>query len=423
MQRFVASVYVRSADTFPTGYHLSQNMSNDLNFSSNATNSKEMCPLIQESTAAKVGKISASCLLLLLAIVGNSFIAVIIYRSKNMRKTIHYFVVNMACSDLIFPIFVLPRIITELVLSHQRWLIDGAVGLTLCKLVYFFQDVSTAVSIQSLVLITVDRFGAVVFPFRPPLFSTKTCRLLIAATWIIALALHSPYLFIRQLRGSTDGLKCYVDWKKAFGSVASYKSYIISLFFLQVVVPFALLTILYSVIILKVKHQTIPRSASVSNRERRRRIRQERNVLKMALAIVICFGICMAPLNIYIILFLFMSRNGLPCNINIFRTIAFFFFYASCGVNPCVCFLFSQSYRKGLKNILRCGACSCGILGVGFHRKTWFLPKETSDIELKTEGTSVSMKLLRFSRHELNGKKQCSSKRLCETKKRENENE
>ena len=74
----------------------------------------------------------------------------------------------MAMSDLLFPIFLFPRNLTGLYVDYQ-WLISGPLGQALCKLVPFLTSVSGAVSIQSLVLIAVDRFGAVVFP--PP-FST-----------------------------------------------------------------------------------------------------------------------------------------------------------------------------------------------------------------------------------------------------------
>ena len=79
-----------------------------------------------------------------------------------MQKPINYFITNMAMFDLLFPIFLLPSNLTGLYLDNQ-WLISGPLGQALCKLIPFLADVSSAVSIQSLVLIAVDRFAAVVF--------------------------------------------------------------------------------------------------------------------------------------------------------------------------------------------------------------------------------------------------------------------
>ena len=62
----------------------------------------------------------------------------------------------MAMSDLFYPIFLLPVRLAEL---HVGWcLIGGALGQALGKLHVFLVDVSSLVSIQSLILITVDGF-------------------------------------------------------------------------------------------------------------------------------------------------------------------------------------------------------------------------------------------------------------------------
>ena len=110
------------------------------------------------ATARKIGEIIALSLILAGSLTPNSFIVLI------ERKPINYFVANMAMSDLLYSIFWLPW---RLSLMHTKsWLIGGQFGDTLCKLVPFFGDVPMIVSVQNLVLIAVDRFGAVVFPLR-----------------------------------------------------------------------------------------------------------------------------------------------------------------------------------------------------------------------------------------------------------------
>ena len=59
-----------------------------------------------------------------------------------------------------------------------------------------------------LVLIAVDRFGAVVYPLRSPLISSKLCPFFILATWIVAMALISPYLFAYKLVQYTERFVC-----------------------------------------------------------------------------------------------------------------------------------------------------------------------------------------------------------------------
>ena len=121
----------------------------------------------------------------------------------------------MAMSDLLFQIFLNPRVIQRLYIDS--WLIGGPLGQALCELVRFLPDVSSVVSIKSLVLITVGRFGAVVYPLRSPLrlISSKLCPFFILVTWIVAMAIYSPYLFSLKLIEYPGRLVYRSHWKEA----------------------------------------------------------------------------------------------------------------------------------------------------------------------------------------------------------------
>ena len=253
-------------------------------------------------------------------------------------------------SDLVCPILFFPRNITWLYVDHQ-WLISGALGQTLCKLVPFLADTSSAVSIQSLVLIAVDRFVAVVFPLRSPLISSKLCPFFILATWIVALAVYSPYLFVLKLVEYADGKQyCISLWNEVFGPSSPIANYFLALFVVFCYFPVTLLVILYSVIVIKLKTQKIPGEQSVNAEQQRNK--RNRNVLKMAIAIVVGFVLFWVPFSIIFLILLF--TRDLPCGYWLCRSIAFFMAFSNCAINPCICFIFSSSYRQGLKRLLKC---------------------------------------------------------------------
>ena len=193
-------------------------MSTKLKTTMNGTEASSCSP---NPTEGRIGLYFAYCLIFVVSLVGNFFITMIVYKTKTMRKPINYFIVNMAMSDLLFPIFLTPWIFID------SWLISGPLGQTMCKLVPFFTDVSTAVSIQSLVLIAVDRFGAVVFPLRSPLISLRLCPFFIVATWIISLAFLSPYLIVFKL--VENPMVCKLQWKQVFKE--SEGNYFLALFY------------------------------------------------------------------------------------------------------------------------------------------------------------------------------------------------
>ena len=111
----------------------------------------------------------------------------------------------------------------------------------MCKLNKILTSLSILVSIQSLVVITVDRFGAVVFPLRPPCISTRRCMFLIFSTWFVAIAIASPYVFA-QIHDTHGGrLVCGIKWKEVFGESSSSKNYYLPLHLILVYIPIFLL--------------------------------------------------------------------------------------------------------------------------------------------------------------------------------------
>ena len=268
-----------------------------------------------------------------------------------MRKPINFFILNMALSDLLFPIFLIPRVIQSFYTDF--WVVGGPLGQALCKLVYFFSDVSLTVSIQSLVLISVDRFGAVIFPLRSPLISSKMCAFFMLATWIFAVAVYSPYLFGLRLINHSGGLRCLMHWREVFGESVPFDVYILSIIVVVLLIPWVLIALLYIIIYLNLKLRKIP-GAQSANAETQRK-RRERNVLKMAVAIVLGFAACWFPLAIQRIFLWFASDNIKirSCGFKYLSSVVFIMSHANCAINPCICFIFSRNYRDGLKTLPR----------------------------------------------------------------------
>ena len=314
----------------------------------NTTVNGSSCSSLFNPTAAKLGKTFAYCMIFVVSLLGNSFIGIIVYKTQTLRKPIDFFIVNMVMSDLLYPIFHLPWRLTEL--HADSWLISGPLGQALCKLLRFLPDVSTGVSIQSLVLIAVDRFRAVVFPHRSPLISSKLCPFFILGTWIIAMAVHSPYLVALKLAVYRERLVCDWQWNEAFGESSSFANYFIALSVVFFYIPIVMLATLYSIIVIKLKSQKFPGEQSAIAEQQR--AKRNRNVLKMAIAIVLGFVLCWVPFTITASLRL--TRDNLPCGFNIVWYITWFMAVSNCALSPCICFSFSSNYRVALKRLLRC---------------------------------------------------------------------
>ena len=302
--------------------------------------------------AKRIGISFYYCLIFVVALIGNIIIGIIVYRTRSMRKPINFFIVNMAMSDLLFPIFCFPSTVTNVYFNY--WLLGGPVGQALCKLYVFLADVSLFVSIQSLVLIAVDRFGAVVFPLRSPLISSKQCRFFILTTWIIAVAAYIPKAMAFQLVEYQEGLVCVPKWNDVFVESLSHRNYVFSMLVIFWYVPLVLIAILYMTVVIKLKSQNIPGEGSANGREQQSR--RQKNVLKMSIAIVVTFIVCWLPTTIWWFLVLYAPDSTMTasCGFQYFAPIAFRLAHFNSAINPCISFIFSGNYRQGLKNLSRC---------------------------------------------------------------------
>ena len=256
----------------------------------------------------------------------------------------------MAISDLLYSIIRFPlRFLRSNTASH--WPLSGPLDQALCRLTYFATDVSSAVSIQSLVLIAVDRFVAVVFPLRPSLISSKQCRLFIPVIWIVAMAVSCPQLFTWKVVEYVEGLVC----QRGLNDKSSWiKNYTLVTIIVFIYVPLVLIAILYFSIAVRIKSQKIPAESSVN--ARKQRLKRERNVLKMSIAIVFVSAVCGLPFSILFLVFLFTSDSVMmsSCAFQYSAHITVILARSYCAVNPCIYFIFSGNYRQGLKNLLGC---------------------------------------------------------------------
>ena len=322
-----------------------------LSMPANGSSGSWSCFYQLNSTASEIGGTVTNCLIFIVSLVANSLIVMIVYKTPNLRKPINFFIANMASSDLLYAIFWLPSNLSHL--HSNSFLIGGQLGQALCKLVPFFRNVCTVVSIQNLIPIAVDRFGAVVFPLRSPLIRSKLCPFFILVTWIVAVAVNSPYLFTLELVGYLEENRCVFEFEKVFGESSSFASFLLAYYILFMYIPVLLLVILYSIIVIKLKTQAHPGEQSANSQQQRDR--RYRNVLQMSIAIVTVFVLCWLPYSINFLIVWYRDSSTLfSCSFWIYCEVTLYMANAYCAINPVICFMFSSNYRKALKRLIKC---------------------------------------------------------------------
>ena len=311
-----------------------------------------------DSAAEVTMKALAYFTILLVSFIANIILIVVIYKNKQLQKSINYFVFNMAVSDLFTPLTIMPIKIVEIISRSESWKVDRPwiLGNILCKLCYFLPDVSLVVSIESLLLISMDRFIAVVFPLRAKLISSRVRLTSIVCTWIIAIAVHAHYFYTFKLFPYENKSYCNLYWGPTFDHVETNKRYVIATFITFILVPICLFTIVYGTIMwtLKTKFEKFKSEGQLSCHQRHRD-QQLTTVVRMSVTIMMAFVFCMIPQLISLFTRAFVWDWKVP-PICVFRTvipfIATFMIHSWSAINPCICFVFHKNYRNSLKHML-----------------------------------------------------------------------
>ena len=300
-------------------------------------------------------KVTAYSIILSVSLIGNALIILVFFKHKPLQRSINYFVVNMALSDLLSPLTIMPLKIAEILSGSGTFLVHTplALGNALCKLTYFLADVSVFVSIQSLLLISLDRLIAVVFPLKTKLISSKMRWAGIVCTWIVAMSVHAPYfsslgLFYEQ---NNRYYFCAHFWPNE-----KHKAYVSSLFISFVLVPVCILLAIYSTIAVTLRRRHNERQTMSSNCSGSTHVKT-RSVVGLSVAILAASILCLGPSFVLMCAKIFAwdwdPPAGLNCSLPKIEFFVLFMWHSWPALNPCTCFVFSKKYRHALCNSLK----------------------------------------------------------------------
>ncbi|OWK62494.1 putative G-protein coupled receptor 19 [Lonchura striata] len=139
------------------------------------------------------GEIAAASMawgaLWLISVLGNFLVCLVIHRSRRTQSTTNYFVVSMACADLISSMGSAPFLLLQL--SSGRWMLGSGV----CRLVRYIQYLTPGVQIYVLLAISVDRFYTLIHPLNLRVSKEKAKRMTLVS-WLCGALFASPAYFL-----------------------------------------------------------------------------------------------------------------------------------------------------------------------------------------------------------------------------------
>ncbi|XP_034722133.1 probable G-protein coupled receptor 19 [Etheostoma cragini] len=169
----------------------------------------------------------------LVSILGNALVCLVVHRSRRTQSTTNYFVVSMACADLLMSLGWAPFIVLQV--ASGRWPLSAGA----CRAVRYLQHLCPGVQVYVLLSISVDRFYTIVYPLSFKV-SREKAKKMIVASWLFDAAFVSPCVFFYG-SASTGGGHCDFFLPDSWGGVAYAGVHLV----LGLFVPVALIVSFY----------------------------------------------------------------------------------------------------------------------------------------------------------------------------------
>ncbi|XP_039958701.1 allatostatin-A receptor-like [Bactrocera tryoni] len=269
----------------------------------------------------------------------------VVVANQQMRSTTNLLIINLAISDILFVIFCVPFTATDYVLPEWPF------GNLWCKFVQYMIVVTCHGSVYTLVLMSLDRFLAVVHPVTSMSLRTeRNAMLAIICAWVaivtsaIPVALsHSIQLYYFKGRNYTA---CVFSSHEGIWNLVAFQ---VSFAASSYVTPLTLIFFLYMCMLARLWKSAPGCKPSAESRKGKRR------VTRMVVVVVCAFAICWLPIHVILVLKALDMYASTHLTV-IIQIISHVLAYTNSCINPILYAFLSDNFRKAFRKVSECSA-------------------------------------------------------------------
>ncbi|XP_046563120.1 allatostatin-A receptor-like [Haliotis rubra] len=281
----------------------------------------------------------------ILGLIGNLMVILVVVSDKKMRNTTNILILSLAFADLFFIIFCVP--FTAAGYALPVWPFGNA----WCKLTQFMAYVCATASVYTLVLMSLDRYLAVVHAIRSMRYRTeRNTWLAVVVTWGGILLGNIPILFqYGELAYQHD-----FENRSACLNVASVKDPQVGMIFFSCflafgyAIPLGAVCLMYGLMLKRLLYGVVP-----GGNQSAESIRAKKRVTRMVIIVVVSFALCWLPIQIILIIRAFghyphdMGFVGLQMAANCLA-------YMNSCVNPFLYAFLSENFKRSFRKFICC---------------------------------------------------------------------
>ncbi|KAH8378756.1 hypothetical protein KR009_001230, partial [Drosophila setifemur] len=326
----------------------------------------------------------------IVAVIGNTLVIWVVATTRQMRTVTNMYIANLALADVIIGLFCIPFQFQAALL--QSWNLPWF----MCSFCPFVQALSVNVSVFTLTAIAIDRHRAIINPLRarPTKFISK---FIIAGIWMLALLFAVPFAIAFRVEELTERFR---ENNETFNMTRPFcmnknlsddqlQTFRYSLVFVQYLVPFCVISFVYIQMAVRLWGTRAPGNAQDSRDITL--LKNKKKVIKMLIIVVIIFGLCWLPLQLYNILYVTIPE------INDYHFISIVWFCCdwlamsnSC-YNPFIYGIYNEKFKREFNK--RFAACFCKFqTSLDAHERTFSMHTRASSIRSTYANSSMRIR-------------------------------
>ncbi|CAH8584680.1 unnamed protein product [Schistosoma turkestanicum] len=296
-------------------------------------------------------------LILIIGFVGNLFVMIVVLANAQMRNTTNILIFSLALADMAFIVICVPS--AAIVYVAGKW----PLGLSLCRIYYYSSYVSVYCSVYTLVLMSLDRFMAVVYPIQCMHIRTqRNTTIAVFITWTVVLVTNIP-LFVGAIlvRGPPEGGEsscvteyCTYSWLVNFDAQTNIardnrqggQMFFLLFFLFGYLFPFVVICLLYICLILRLRCGPSSKMAHSAEAQR-----SKRRVTRLVVTVVIVFGISWLPIHT-IFLIQYFAKDPETDLFRIIQILGNCLAYGNSSINPILYAFLSEKFRTGFLKLI-----------------------------------------------------------------------
>ena len=277
----------------------------------------------------------------IIGFVGNGFVMIVTMVNWERSTKCHKLIGGLAVADFVFSII---QVID--VSPYLRGVCDFIYGQIGCKLISLL-ILSSWISIGFILIITLERFIGIIYPFSRGLSSLKLKSIVLLNT-IFSIGMVIPVTIV--LEYDPIPKRCFENWAW-YGHKEASRIYTYATLLLNDIIPLIILISMYG----KIIHRLLTTTSEINNFQQNQRQKENKRIIVILLLVVICYFVLVIPDRIG---FIFIEEHLINLDTSKSNSFTHLKLYMKLpivvhvAVNPVIYSIVDQKFRKSLIRIL-----------------------------------------------------------------------